>query len=304
MSSLGNDVAQKWKFGGKELSDEMDLNTYDFGARNYDPALGRWMNIDPLAEVMKNQSPFNYGFNNPVYFIDFDGRISKGFLNNPIVIFRRNENKVYIYDDNNTPLDFSDDKLIGSFDAHNLVTNSSKGIWRDGIFEMLDRFKPYQHSTLEPGIPIKMSANGGRMWMYRDSENGAYGSEGIYRAKPFKDTNGRWRSGMGFHAGREYKGLFQRRTNGCIRCEPGFFPAMEGAIKELGPWNITVVETGTGSETNNPKVDVNPLPIAPTPAPDPSADIPVITPPVVPGPAPTPEPQPVIIPPRPPDSGI
>ena len=40
----------KYKFGGKEYQDEFDINSYDFGARNYDPALGRWMNIDPLAE--------------------------------------------------------------------------------------------------------------------------------------------------------------------------------------------------------------------------------------------------------------
>nr|WP_299073819.1 DUF6443 domain-containing protein [uncultured Allomuricauda sp.] len=73
VSSLGNSVAQRWKFGGKEFNEELDLDWYDVSARNYDPALGRWMNLDPLAEKMRRHSPYNYAFNNPIYFFDPDG---------------------------------------------------------------------------------------------------------------------------------------------------------------------------------------------------------------------------------------
>jgi RHS repeat-associated protein len=61
-----------YKFNGKELDEETGL--YYYGARYYDPRVSIWLSVDPLAEKYPNVSPYVYCFNNPVLYVDPDGR--------------------------------------------------------------------------------------------------------------------------------------------------------------------------------------------------------------------------------------
>ncbi|MEC4048613.1 RHS repeat-associated core domain-containing protein [Flavobacterium sp. SUN046] len=65
--------AYNYKYNGKELQDELGLNFYDYGARNYDPALGRFFNMDRFSEKYYDINPYQYCVNNPVRFIDIKG---------------------------------------------------------------------------------------------------------------------------------------------------------------------------------------------------------------------------------------
>ena len=65
---------QNHKYNGKEFDGMHGLNTYDYGARQYNPVTGRWDRMDPLSEKYYSTSPYAYCANNPVSFFDPDGR--------------------------------------------------------------------------------------------------------------------------------------------------------------------------------------------------------------------------------------
>ena len=67
----------KYKYNGKEMQDDLiggvALDWYDYGARFYDPQIGRWHAMDPMAELAHNWTSYRYGFNNPILFSDAYG---------------------------------------------------------------------------------------------------------------------------------------------------------------------------------------------------------------------------------------
>ncbi len=64
---------QPYKYNGKELDRMHGLDTYDYGARQYDPVLCRWGRMDPLSEKYYGVSPYAYCTGNPVNRIDPNG---------------------------------------------------------------------------------------------------------------------------------------------------------------------------------------------------------------------------------------
>ncbi len=74
MHSMVSGKETRFKYTGKELDEAGGLNWYYYGARFYDPQIGRFMGVDPLAVKYPTLSPYVYSANNPVMLFDVDGR--------------------------------------------------------------------------------------------------------------------------------------------------------------------------------------------------------------------------------------
>ena len=135
-------AAEIFAFSSKERDTETGLSY--FGARYYSSDLSIWLSVDPMSDKYPSLSPYTYCADNPVKLVDPNG---EEINENPYLIFDNCIGKLQIYDDNNTPDDYSDDTFISEFDAHNNVASNSNGKWEDGIYEMEDKTNCHKHNN-------------------------------------------------------------------------------------------------------------------------------------------------------------
>ena len=79
-SSYPKLLDNRMKFNGKEVQTTGNLGLLDYGARMYDPAIGRWTAQNPLSEKYYSFSAYNYCVKNPVMFVDPDGRAADRWM--------------------------------------------------------------------------------------------------------------------------------------------------------------------------------------------------------------------------------
>jgi RHS repeat-associated protein len=68
-----NSISQKYLYNGKEQINDLGLDWADYGARMYMPQIGRWGVVDMMLEKSPDLTPYRYGFNNPMRFLDPSG---------------------------------------------------------------------------------------------------------------------------------------------------------------------------------------------------------------------------------------
>jgi RHS repeat-associated protein len=72
-SSENSTIKNMHLYNGKELQDELNLGWMDYGWRNYDPTIGRFGVIDNFADNYFDLTPYQYGSNNPIKYVDVNG---------------------------------------------------------------------------------------------------------------------------------------------------------------------------------------------------------------------------------------
>lgn len=129
--------SNQYMYNGKQWNNRFSMNLYDYGARLYDPQVGRWVTADPLSDQYRAFSNYSYTLNNPINAVDPDGKL---------VIFVNGFRTGAYLDYWSNPFDYRppwDDAPLYTRDQFS-YNNYWKGFnWSEGNDNFLNRFNDY-----------------------------------------------------------------------------------------------------------------------------------------------------------------
>ena len=192
-----NDNSDKYRYGfnGMEKDDEVkgNGNSYDFGARIYDPRIGRWLSLDPQSEKYPMLSDYSFVANSPLMIIDPDGETLRVAAQDQSMFLKDLTKTLGASIANNFSFDPKTNELKYVGGAPTFNSTDVEGVYK-GIMKVVNDKEvttvKYTHGPTEPGaddvrdhggeITITIKDNPGRkentIYVLKSSENGGKGN--------------------------------------------------------------------------------------------------------------------------------
>ena len=172
---------QPYKYGGKEFIELHGYDSYDFDSRMYYPALCRFMTMDPLCEKYYSISPYAYCNNNPVKYVDPDGRDWYEYTDkdgNSQTMWRKLQDKIYKDDNGNTWNNIGQNYLSINGDNATLFTQhtNSKGelYLSSSSYNLADEKNANALNSTLGNLLSKGSAVAGSLGGYAEGSNATF----------------------------------------------------------------------------------------------------------------------------------